>query len=282
MPSEFRSLPDFLCIGAQKAATSWLWAMLRQHPEIWMPPVKELHFFDHLYIQENRSWTHYHIKKGITDSLRWHFNNNASNLEQIKYLVDTALVAPFTENWYKSCFNRPAAHGKILGDITPEYSTLPEEGIEHVKRLLGPDLRIIYIIRNPLDRALSQLRMNMTRRGKDAEGEEVWMSAAKEEVITQRGDYETYVKRWDRHFPESKLLYLPYKMVRTSPDKLLKNVESFLGATQHHTFKDAGNAVHKTKPVQVPGRVIDYLSSTLEHQSSFVKSRFGADFFANT
>ena len=279
---EFRSLPDFLCIGAQKAATSWLWAMLRQHPEIWMPPVKELHFFDHLYVPENQSWTHYHIKKGITDSLKWHFNNNAGNLEQIKYLVDTALVNPFTEDWYRFCFNRPGAHGKILGYITPEYSTLPEEGIRYVRGLLGQNLRIIYIIRNPIDRALSQLKMNMTRRGKDAEGEDVWMSAAKESVIAQRGDYETYVDRWDRNFPQSHLLYLPYKMVKKAPDRLLKSVETFLGTEQHHTFKDAQNAVHKTKSVQVPDRVVDYISSTLEHQSRFLESRFGVDFLSNT
>jgi hypothetical protein len=281
-PSEFRSLPDFLCIGAQKAATSWLWTMLRQHPEIWMPPIKELHFFDHLYVPENRAWTHFHIKKGVNDALKWHFNNNTSNLEQIKYLVDTAMVDPFTEDWYKFCFNRPGAQGKILGDITPEYSTLPDEGIEYVKRLLGPKLRIIYIIRNPVERALSQLRMNQSRRGKDSDGEEVWMNAAKEPVIAQRGDYATYVGRWEKHFPETNILYLPYKMVKNSPEKLLQNVESFIGASQSHPFNNINNVVHKTKQIEVPSRVVDYLTSTLEPQSIFLKGRFGENFFANT
>ena len=40
------SLPDFLCIGAQKSGTSWLDANLRFHPELWLPPAKELHYFD--------------------------------------------------------------------------------------------------------------------------------------------------------------------------------------------------------------------------------------------
>ena len=39
-------LPDFLCIGAQKAGTSWLNNVLLEHPQVFMPPVNELHFFD--------------------------------------------------------------------------------------------------------------------------------------------------------------------------------------------------------------------------------------------
>jgi Sulfotransferase family len=275
-------LPHFLCIGAQKAATSWLWSMLRQHPGIWMPPVKELHYFDYLYIPENRSWIHGHIKKGISDTLKWNFNNNASNLEYIKYLVDTALVDPFTEDWYKSCFDRPAAKDKILGDITPEYSTLPEEGITYIKNLLGPDLRLIYIIRNPLDRALSQLRMNLSRRGKESEGLDVWMAAAKESVIVQRGDYQTYIKRWDMHFQESNILYIPFKMVNTSPERLLKQIESFIGVSSHHAFKNVSSIVHKTKEVKAPDEVVDFLSTTLEPQSAFLKERFGNEFFERT
>ncbi len=40
--------PDFLCIGAQRSGTTWLHHNLRQHPEIWMPPLKELHYFDEM------------------------------------------------------------------------------------------------------------------------------------------------------------------------------------------------------------------------------------------
>ena len=39
---------DFLGIGVQKAASSWLHENLRNHPEIWVPPRKELHYFDRL------------------------------------------------------------------------------------------------------------------------------------------------------------------------------------------------------------------------------------------
>ena len=41
--------PDFLCVGAQKAGTSWLYRQLEPHPDFWMPPLKELHYLDSLH-----------------------------------------------------------------------------------------------------------------------------------------------------------------------------------------------------------------------------------------
>jgi len=38
--------PDFICIGAQKAGTTWLYVTLGRPPDIWFPPFKEFHFFD--------------------------------------------------------------------------------------------------------------------------------------------------------------------------------------------------------------------------------------------
>src|ERR1700754_3667019 len=38
--------PGFICVGAQKAGTGWLYEQLRNHPDFWLPPMKELHYFD--------------------------------------------------------------------------------------------------------------------------------------------------------------------------------------------------------------------------------------------
>lgn len=39
-------LPDFLCIGAQKAGTTWLFEQLRHHPDVQLADIKEVHYFD--------------------------------------------------------------------------------------------------------------------------------------------------------------------------------------------------------------------------------------------
>ncbi len=40
-----------------------------------MPPVKELHYFNHLFVPEHRSWTRWHIQTGVNRALKWHVEN---------------------------------------------------------------------------------------------------------------------------------------------------------------------------------------------------------------
>ena len=49
-PLSNKALPTFLCIGAMKSATTWLYEILRRHPEIYLNPhIKELNFFNRHY-----------------------------------------------------------------------------------------------------------------------------------------------------------------------------------------------------------------------------------------
>ena len=49
--------PHFLGIGAQRAGTTWLHSTLASHPEIWMPRIKEIHYFDRKYPVSISNWT---------------------------------------------------------------------------------------------------------------------------------------------------------------------------------------------------------------------------------
>src|SRR5262245_51708602 len=48
--------PDFLFIGPDKCGSSWLFEVLRQHPLCFVPPAKDLYFFDRYYA---RGWAWY-------------------------------------------------------------------------------------------------------------------------------------------------------------------------------------------------------------------------------
>lgn len=45
--------PNFLCIGAQKSGTTWLYYNLKEHPQIWLPLYKEIHYFDEIYVNQS-------------------------------------------------------------------------------------------------------------------------------------------------------------------------------------------------------------------------------------
>jgi len=53
--------PDFLYIGIARAGSTWLFDMLRQHPEIFVPPAKDVYFFDR-YFEKGLDWYFSHFK----------------------------------------------------------------------------------------------------------------------------------------------------------------------------------------------------------------------------
>jgi len=55
-------LPDFVYIGPDKAGSTWLHQVLRWHPEVWAPEVKELFFFDR-YHQRGADWYRAHYSE---------------------------------------------------------------------------------------------------------------------------------------------------------------------------------------------------------------------------
>lgn len=48
-------LPDFVGIGAPRCGTTWIYEMLKRHPQVCMSPEKELNFFNHAY-QKGAGW----------------------------------------------------------------------------------------------------------------------------------------------------------------------------------------------------------------------------------
>jgi hypothetical protein len=53
-------LPNFLIIGTQKAATSWLARCLGEHPDVFMVGIKEIHFFNHRF-ERGLAWYESHF-----------------------------------------------------------------------------------------------------------------------------------------------------------------------------------------------------------------------------
>lgn len=279
-PPQETPKPKWLCIGAQKAGTSWLHEQLRKHPNVWTPPIKELHYFDHVYVELVRKWTAGHVKKATVSALNHHLKTSKNpDWGYIKYLAHMADTDLFSEKWFLRCFDRPQARGKACGDITPEYSSLPSEGIDYMLKLL-PGVRIIYIIRDPVERAVSQLRMNIERRGSDA-SEDKMLDMCEEEDVNHRGNYSAYVPRWKSKVPVGNLLFLPYGMIRSEPAAFLRKIEEFIGIPAFQGY-DLQRVVHQTKKIELPDSVVQRLTDKFDYQRRYLQKEFGDEFFART
>lgn len=269
--------PAVVGIGAQKAGTTWLSQILGQHPRIWAPPLKEIQFFNYHHLPEHRAWLPWHFRRGKAGIEKRYAARGEEMPQDLKrYLARITREPMFTNHWYKQVF-APAPDDTLPMDVTPEYSTLPEEGVEQVASFL-PDAKFIYIIRHPVDRAISQMKMNITRAGRQPVSVEDWLKEVEDPVLVDRGDYQSYVPRWNEHFGPDRLLYLPFGWIERSPWNFIRQVESFLDLPPHeyHNLKTkvfAGN-----KALSVPDKARARLREKLEPQFGFLDEAFGKEF----
>jgi len=120
-------LPNFLIVGAPKSGTTSLYHYLKQHPEVFMPQKKEPRFFV-ACVHKSR-------------------NPNAPRYE---YYIKSSI---FTFEDYVKLFEG-AEKEKAIGEASPAYLYHYEMTIPQIKKFLG-DVKIIAILRNPVDRAFS-------------------------------------------------------------------------------------------------------------------------------
>lgn len=273
-------LPNFLCIGSQKAGTTWLYENLQKNPNVWLPPIKEIHYFDFHYGEDTgtKQWGPNHIQNAMK-RISSNMNNDQNRSNYYNQIVDKQ---PFSLSWYEAIFNHPDTVGKvILGDITPEYSSMSEEGIRELKNTIFSP-KIIWIIRDPLQRAISQVKMVISRQSSDEPNtHDEWIKAFKKVRYKNRANYKKYIPLWDKYFLNNELLYLPYGDIKSRPHDLIREIEEFLGIDTF-SYPDIDQVVHKTKSVKLPDWIIEEIAQEVEPQYAYLKERFGENFLERT
>ncbi|MCB0168835.1 MAG: sulfotransferase [Anaerolineae bacterium] len=252
--------PDFLCIGAQKAGTTWLYANLGHHPAVWLPPVKEIHYFD------RPSWQPLLVQAVVPKGP--HFRQLV--LQHLKELKNRPykkwhfhfLLLPRSERWYTRLFS--PSLGRLAGDITPAYSRLSAQGVARIHRLL-PEAKIIYILRNPVERMWSYTAMYFYRwHGKQANQlplTDIERVLLKPENL-RNGDYVTTWQTW-RKFYSSRRLYVGFfEQLVQHPAEFLKEIYGFLeiDAAAQNIPENVAQKQHVGPGVTIPPHWARYLT----------------------
>lgn len=129
-------LPGFLIVGAAKSGTTTLYQILRNHPEIFMPEIKEPCFFSSYNLPENI------LKRNI-----YPYNPNK-------------IVKDISE--YKRLFSDINLDGvKLMGEASTHYLFQHNETILNIKKFYNnpDDIKIIIVLRNPVEAAFSNYTM---------------------------------------------------------------------------------------------------------------------------
>lgn len=229
--SDQEHFPDFLGIGTTRGGSSWLYRVLSHHPCVWMPPVKELHYFDRPR-HGVRTITFFRprmIGVRLRDYLQGERKRSTGDSLWKTLAWDRKFFfAPRSPEWYQSLF-RPRP-GQITGEVTPAYAILDERVIaEIVER--NPDLKAIYILRNPVDRAWSSVVNTLARKRKrritDVPLGDL-VNQARSVALSDRSDYASVIRRWRSALGEDQLFIGYMEEIGTDPRELIDRICAFL------------------------------------------------------
>jgi len=234
--------PDFICAGMPKAGTGWLFQQIYHHPDFWMSPIKEYHYFDNVFPKES-----------ILDTIRASredpdgFNRARGRLgfpkltERDRLFFDDVLSCSSggTDlDEYARLFSQK--NGQLSGDMTPDYCGLNEARIARIAEAF-PKLKVIFLIRDPVARSWSRLQMRDRRAGflEDRIDDTEKFKATLLSIGEGAAGFQSEIfLRWKAHFPENAVRHFFFEEIARTPRKLRRKVLTFLGAD---ASKDSGD-----------------------------------------
>ena len=207
--------PDFLCVGSQKGGTSWLYRQLALHADFWMPPIKEIHYFDKLSRNKRLSTPRCRDARDVC------FLASMNSLSARPYID--------LENYGRLFMHK----GSLLsGDISPGYSMLHDEIIERIISHF-PNLKVIFLARDPVERAWSQLSMGV-RLGRisrfDVTDIDEVIRNLRSPGVSSRSYPSKIVARWRRYVRADLFRLYFFDDLERSPTELRRSILDFLGA----------------------------------------------------
>ena len=210
--------PDFIGIGAQRSGTSWLYAALRRHPALWLPPLKELHYFDDP--MRNKRY-YYHLRLRLISGL---WIRHPLSPWDLRYFLTKR-----SDDWYGRLFEPGRRRGLLTGEITPKYSVL-DEGTFARMRAINPRVKLIFIMRDPIMRSWSGI---MNRRKKQGivgiPSRETALRTARRPGVQRRSSYLDNIERLERVFQRDQIFYGFFDDLVENPKTFITNMLKFLG-----------------------------------------------------
>lgn len=272
------TMPNFLIIGAMKSGTTSLYHYLKQHPQIYMSPVKEPKFFA---LEGEKLYPGYQEDQ----KFEWHGSGGLTRIDGVRD-IET----------YRQLF-KEVSQEKAIGEASPLYIYVPK-AVERIKYYI-PEAKLIAILRHPVDRAYSHF-INWIQRGFEPYDADFIQVLQEEETrlkndwspiwhYKQRGFYYIQLKRYYETFDRSQIKVCLYEEFRANPISIAQDIFKFLGVdnkfvpdtdqtynltglTKNKSIKELINNPNPMKSILkpfLPKQLREYLKSYLKEKNTF-------------
>lgn len=284
--------PDFLIVGPQRTGTTWMSFNLRQHDEIFLSFPKELYFFNRLNIEDNRYSKHYYdFKENV-------FNNpKRAFYEFFKILHFDLIKTGFNRanqlEWYLSFFeddwisklyvkNSGKLQPKVRGEATASYAILHPTVRKEIV-MLNPDIKIILMVRDPVDRAWSHAKKKFERIAwNDLEKmeDQIMTNYFLTDNQVKNGSYSKQIEGWSKVLKPGNLFIGSYNLIKSDPGKLLNYIYEFLGVqiSEDALENDVKKVVNPTSRTKLSANYRDVLNSLFKEEVETLEKTYGISF----
>lgn len=262
-------------VGAQKSGTSWIGKYFEDHPDVFMSPMKELHYFDDIFNKNNRfafkirriknlsNMVHGSKRKEIVESL----NVKESQVNLLASVIGIDSLSSY-RNYFES---RCSDSSKKLCEITPAYSILGVDGFEAIKSI-SAKVKIFFVMRDPIDRAWSAIKFSKkdTNDLTEISKKEIEAFVSDKENLS-RGNYKRTINDISKVFNEDDFLVMFYEDLFT--DKSIKKLCDF--ADIKYMSASLSSKVNVTNKIEMPVEVKEFLLESFHEQYEWAFDYFG-------
>lgn len=252
---ENKKIPNFFVVGAARSGTTSLYNYLKQHPEIYLSPIKEPNYFakdvdTSKFIKPFRKSLKINLDKYTKDSM--------------KKEVHQAWIKDFKQ--YIKLFKNVKKE-KAIGEISTVY-LFSKVASKEIFRF-NPNAKIIIILREPVERAFSHYKMDFNSKitkesikelvKKDDNKNAVWGTRS---LCLESSEYYKQVKRYLKIFPKKNIKIFFFEDLKKNPEKFVKKVYRFLEVDNSFTLKKFIK-YNPTSILSPKSKFLSYISSKL-------------------
>jgi len=209
-----------LGVGATKSGTSWLYRYLADHPDCHFRTIKELHVFDAL--EKGRLDRQIDAREAEVAAIRARIASGRTRPGAGTRLQDREDLLEVLRSGgdvpaYLKYLSDGSGKAVVVGEVTPAYALVSPGRLQEMARMAS-DVRFVYLMRDPMARLWSHVRMIARRRGgtdtvDPARAGRILRRTIRdrEPEIANRGDYRTALEKLADAVDPSRLLVLVFE-----------------------------------------------------------------------
>lgn len=272
------------CVGAAKAGTTWLYEQLRTDPQLYFSPEKELHYFYSRYGSFDR------LSNGTRfGKLREHVNRASANFadpvpdqEYARRLANFSRAlnwyihfaqGPVSTDWYRQLF-AAAGERQYACDFSPSTSKISLDGLRAI-RDLDKHIKIVYILRQPVERLWSHIKFHAQFMGKL----DMIRNYSREELVgfirnyrlDEDGLYGTYLQQILSIFSRADVLVMDYSVIKSAPVDFLTTVAEFLDIQRPTIFPRVERVINASATFDMLPGLLDEFKPEMAKQISILE-----------